>query len=61
MHYYHNYSTSVGESAAGNRFVEGNLIQIPSPDPSQSMRYGTIKWIGLLPGVVEEVAGIELV
>ena len=38
----------------------GSLIQIPSSD-QEILRYGTIKWIGLLPNVQGKIAGIELV
>ncbi len=38
----------------------GSLIQIPSSDQDR-LRYGTIKWTGLLPNVKGEIAGIELV
>ena len=39
----------------------GDLIQIPCPGPGHPVRYGTVKWIGLLPNVVGQLAGIELV
>lgn len=39
----------------------GSLIQIPSPDPTNPLRYGTIKWIGAVPNVKGRIAGIELV
>ena len=39
----------------------GYLVQIPCPGPEHPMRYGTVKWIGLLPNVVGHLAGIELV
>ena len=40
---------------------KGSRIQIPAPDSTHPMRYGTIKWTGFIPNAVGEVAGIELV
>ena len=45
---------------ASNNLGVGSLIQIPSSD-QDTPRYGTIKWIGLLPNVRLQIAGIELV
>ena len=39
----------------------GSLIQIPSNEAQNPLRYGTIKWIGLVPTVKGTIAGIELV
>ena len=52
-------AASAGDGAVNPNLSEGSLIQIP--DPSIPLRYGTIKWIGLLPNATGEVAGIELV
>ena len=38
----------------------GSLIQIPGAD-GHSVKYGTIKWIGLVPNAQGKIAGIELV
>ena len=54
-------ATSVGEGPVDHNLGKGSVIQIPAPDPSHPMRYGTIKWTGLLPHAVGEIAGIELV
>ncbi len=45
---------------ASNNLGVGSLIQIPSSN-QDTPRYGTIKWIGLLPNVRGQIAGIELV
>ena len=39
----------------------GSLIQMPSNEPTSPLRYGTIKWIGLISNVQGKIAGIELV
>ena len=39
----------------------GSLIQIPSHDPKNPLKYGTIKWIGFVQNVKGKIAGIELV
>ena len=39
----------------------GSLVQIPTGVPTYPWRYGTIKWIGLIPNVQGKIAGIELV
>ena len=39
----------------------GNLIQIPCQESECPIRFGTVKWIGLLPGAIGQLAGIELV
>ena len=45
----------------GHDLGKGSRIQIPAPDSTHPMQYGTIKWTGLLPHAVGEIAGIELV
>ena len=42
-------------------FEIGSTIQIQSVDPTQPQRYGVIRWIGTLPSLKGQVAGIELV
>ena len=54
-------AASVGDGAVNPNLSEGSLIQIATSDTSIPLWYGTIKWIGLLPNVTGEVAGIELV
>ncbi len=49
-----------GVDPASMNLGVGSLIQIPSSD-QERLRYGTIKWIGLLPNVQGKIAGIELV
>ena len=39
----------------------GSLVQIPSSEAVNPLRYGTIKWIGTLPNVTGRVAGIVMV
>ena len=54
-------ATSAGEGPVDHNLGKGSLIQIPAPDSTHPMQYGTIKWTGLLPHAVGEIAGIELV
>ena len=37
----------------------GSPVQLPAVDGS--MKYGTIRWIGHVPNVSEEIAGLEMV
>ena len=60
-HIVHASAASVGDGAVNPNLSEGSLIQIPVSGPSNPLRYGTIKWIGLLPNATGEVARIELV
>ena len=57
----HADATSAGEGPVDHNLGKGSLIQIPAPDSTHPMQYGTIKWTGLLPHAVGEIAGIELV
>ena len=50
---------STGEADPSHCLGVGSLIQLPATDGS--VKYGTIKWIGLIRNVQGNVAGIELV
>lgn len=52
---------TVDDSFMESELTTGSLIQIPSSEPAGPWRYGTIKWIGLVPSIQGKVAGIELV
>ncbi len=49
-----NFNMARHVDTALKKLEVGSPIKIPS-------RYGTIKWIGLLPNIQDEIAGIELV
>ncbi len=51
-------ATGVNDSLIDSNLAVGSLIQIQSPEP---LRYGTIKWIGLVQTLKGKMAGIELV
>ena len=57
----HVSAASVGDGAVNPYLTLGSPIQIPVSSPGNTLRYGTIKWIGLIPNATGEVAGIELV
>ena len=56
-----NVCADATSAVEGHNLVKGSLIQIPAPDSTHPMQYGTIKWTGLLPRAVGQIAGIELV
>ena len=39
----------------------GSTVQLQTTDPSTPQRYGVIRWVGEVPGVNGQIAGIELV
>lgn len=57
--YYNNQPrVDAGEGEVDYNLGIGSLIQIPTSD---SVQYGIIKWVGLVPNASGRVAGIELV
>ena len=62
MHLYnstHQFTLNAGSSDSNN-LVVGSAIQITTV-PNEPPCYGVIRWIGTVPGVQGQVAGIELV
>ncbi len=54
-------TTGVNDSLIDSNLAVGSLIQIQPPEPNNPLRYGTIKWIGVVQTIKGKVAGIELV
>ena len=50
-----------GDTSSYNLLDVGSLIQLPSSNPNNPPRYGTIRWMGTPPGVEGIIAGVELV
>ena len=54
------YAASVGATNSFN-LVVGSAVQLATTDSNDRPHYGVIKWMGSVPGVQGQVAGIELV